>query len=68
MHKKRALPHSGRTHETRRLFFNKISQKIEGLGKRTVEFIHSYEDLKKILNDNISPKIYFKDDIPVFVS
>ena len=45
---------------------NKVSQKIEGLGKRTVEFIHSYEDLKKILNDNISPKIYFKDDVPVF--
>ena len=29
MYKKRALPHSGRTHETRRLFFNKITQKID---------------------------------------
>ena len=47
---------------------NKVSQKVEGLGKRTVEFIHSYEDLKKILNDNISPKIYFKDDVPVFAT
>ena len=47
---------------------NKVSQKVEGLGKRTIEFIHSYEDLKKILNDNISPKIYFKDDVPVFAA
>lgn len=45
-----------------------VFHKVEGLGKRTLEFIHSYDDLKKILNDKIAPKIYFKEDVPVFAS
>ena len=45
-----------------------VFHKVEGLGKRTLEFIHSYDDLKKILDDKIAPKIYFKEDVPVFAS
>ena len=47
---------------------NNVFHKVEGLGKRTLEFIHSYDDLKKILDDKIAPKIYFKEDVPVFAS
>lgn len=47
---------------------NNISSKVEGLGKRTTDFIKSYEDLNKILTDKINPKIYFKDEIPVFAT
>lgn len=43
-----------------------VSHKIEGLGKKTVEIINSYEDLKNILDSKINPKIYFKDEVPIF--
>ena len=47
---------------------NNVLHKVEGLGKRTMEFIKSYEDLNKFLNDKISSKIYFKEDSPIFAT
>lgn len=42
--------------------------KIEGIGRKTKEALNSYEDLKTILNIDITPKIYFKDKMPIFAT
>lgn len=47
---------------------NTVLNKVEGLGKKTIEFINSYKDLEKFLTDKISPKIYFKDEVPIFAT
>lgn len=43
-------------------------QNIEGIGKKALETLKTYDDLKRILKDKISPKIFFKDNTPVFVT
>lgn len=45
---------------------NTALQNIEGIGKRALEYMKSYDDLKQFLKDKISPKIYFKNSSPVF--
>lgn len=47
---------------------NSILQNVEGIGKRALEFIKSYDDLKKFLNDKSVPKIFYKNNTPVFAS
>ena len=47
---------------------NIVLNKVEGIGKKTLEFINSYKDLEKFLSDKISPKIYFKDEVPIFAT
>lgn len=46
----------------------KILENIDGVGKRLVPFIKSYEDLEKILNDSITSKIYFKEELPILAT
>ena len=43
-------------------------QNIEGIGKKALETLKTYDDLKRILKDKISPKIFFKDNTPIFAT
>ena len=47
---------------------NEIFQSVEGIGKKTLNCINSFEDLNKILSDKLSAKIYFKDDKIIFAT
>lgn len=47
---------------------NNIVENIEGIGKLLKNQINSFEDLTKFLKDNISPKIYFKNDTPILAT
>lgn len=45
-----------------------VLHNIEGIGKTALNFIHTYNDLQKFLNDNSAPKIFYKNGVPVFAS
>lgn len=45
-----------------------IIDSLEGIGKLLKNEIKSFEDLQEILNEKISPKIYFKDKTPILAT
>jgi len=47
------------------LIENTLLQNIDGIGKKTVEILKSYEDLENILKAPIRSRIYFKDSTPL---
>lgn len=55
----------GREKFNKYLSENILLQNIDGIGKKTVEILNSYEDLENILKSPIRSRIYFKDDTPL---
>ena len=45
-----------------------ILHNIEGIGKKTLESIKSYEDLKNLLNNEPCAKIFYKNEAPIFAA
>lgn len=50
------------------LIENTLLQNIDGIGKKTIEVLKSYEDLENILKAPIKSRIYFKNNIPLLAT